>query len=179
MTSNDYAHTAYDAMIRRNMDGVHATLKLIALQGREVTDLAMRRWMDRTLLVVRLADERLDDLLDAGDNDPETILNLVMESDGLGTVGPIEEVPAEIAWAGRMFVAHIADDDTMRAALWAAVPTDFDAIADHIHAVLSTMVTTALAHAEDVEPDLCCNWHRSLTVDPMATAAKIAVAHLN
>lgn len=163
----DWAHAAYEAARRRDLESVLGALQPLVRDGRRAVDVAMRAWIDRTLIVMHA-------VMHQSNTQPGPALE--MENARTGDVTPINEVPEESAWAGRMFMAHANHDRDMWDILWSAVPADPEAITDHVMALLQATTATAEAYAAQSHPDLaCCPMH----ANPMLAATRAAMAHYN
>ena len=172
MIIDDWAHAAYEAARRHDVEGMYAVLTELARNGRAAMDIAMRNWVDRTLSVMTAA----------GD-DPYAYRLLEMEADdsGTGEAEPMGRLPREVAWAGRMFMARARHDRAMWDALWDSLPKDPETVTEHMLVLLTTMTTTAAAYADNVSPNEAprtglAGWIRG---NPETAAARIALAHLN
>ena len=171
----DYSHVAYEAARRDDMEGVYAVVTELVRMGRPVVELAMRNWINRTLLVMAAA----------GGPEQQTYMLLEMEATDSGTPGEADDInclPAPVAWAGRMFMAHARRDAAMWVALWGTLPPDPEVITEHIIALLTTMTITAASYAETTpEPGTppaygLRGWIRT---NPETAATRIAVSHMN
>lgn len=168
----DYSHVAYEAARRHDVEAVYAVLTELVGFGPAVLDLAMRNWCARTMTVMAAA----------GDKPAEYML-LEMESvdSGTGDAEDVDCLPAEVAWAGRMFMAYARGDSAMWATLWAILPKDPEIITEHVLVLLTTMTTTAASYAENAAPTAApltglAGWVRA---NPETAAARIALSHLN
>lgn len=63
-------------------------------------------------------------------------VNIAFQELGSGAVGSADEVPGEVAWAGRMLAARAADDPDNWDALCDALPEDGQAVARHVMRLL-------------------------------------------
>jgi hypothetical protein len=172
MMPADWAHAAYEAARRHDTEGVHAVLVELAGQGRDAMDTAMRAWIDRTRMVIAAA---------GAAPEPE-YMRLEMAADGSSDVDLIDDLPREVAWAGRMFMAHVRGDQQTWEALWSTVPPTADTITDHVYVLLTTMTTTAAAAgcAENAGPDPAPRTVRGwIRAHPERAATRMAMAHLN
>jgi hypothetical protein len=168
MMVQDWAHAAFEAARRHDADGVVGVLTELAGQGRPAMEVAMRLWMDRVTLVMWAAGE---------ETGRDVHLALEMEADSTGELSDVDQLPAEVAWAGRLVVAHRAGDERMWDALMSAVPPTTDGLIGHVTTLLRTVIIpTVDAYAEQCHPRLCCPGH---AVDVETLAARVAVSHLN
>lgn len=163
----DWAHAAYEAARRHDHDAEIGALAPLVSNGRKAVDVAMRAWIDRTLIVMHIVMRQ-----------SRTTIGFKLEmEDHAGEETDIDQAPAEVAWAGRMFMAYAKHDRGMWEALWSTVPTDPEAITEHVITLLRSMTATAEMYAEQSRPDLsCCPIHAA---DPMTHAARAAMAHYN
>ena len=169
MMVRDWAHAAFQAASRRDLDGAVGVLTELARQGRHVVEEAMRLWMDRTVIVMTVAGY-------SPTPQQGVSLALEMEADSTGELTPISQVTDEQSWAGRLFVAHTSGDDAMWAALMSSAPPTADGLIDYALVLLRTMTTTADAYAEQCCKGTCCMVH---AVDVEHLTAQIAVSHNN
>jgi hypothetical protein len=163
----DWAHAAFEAARRRDIDAELGALAPLIHDGRPALDAAMRAWMDRTLIVMTCVMHQRGRKIGR---------QLEMRRGTTGELTPIDEVPDESAWAARMFMAYAHGDRAMWEALWSVVPEDWDDITVHVMALLHAMTATAESYAQQSRPDLaCCPRH----TDPMLHATRAAMAHYN
>lgn len=166
---HDWAHAAYEAARRHDLDAALGALAPLVREGRPTVDVAMRAWIDRTYLVMHAIMRQHDTKIGA----------LEMEDD-TGATADIDQVPPEAAWAGRMFMAHTTRNRALWEALWSAVPDDAETITDHVLTLLQAMVATAENYAQQNQPGTsCCHVHAHLDADPMLAATRAAMAHYN
>lgn len=168
MMLDDWVHVAYTAARAGDQDGALGAVAEISREGRRALDVAMHKWMNRTLTVMHTLPA-----------DARAMLRLEMQTDGTGEPVPIDSLPPDQAWAGRMFMAHCTQDKDRWEALWTVVPAGPDTVTDYVYTLLTVMTTTAAAAAENVEQADCCWLHRGSSADPELTGDRIAVSHLN
>ncbi len=169
MMLRDWAHAAFEASSRADLDGAVGVLHELTRQGQDVLEEAMRLWMDRTTIVMTVA---------GSPPNPGTgvALSLEMEADSTGELADVDKLAPAQVWSGRMFLAYAAGDDRTWDALMASVPPTTEALIDYTLALLRTLTTTADAYAEQCEKRTCCLAH---AIDVETLTAQIAVSHLN
>lgn len=165
----DWAHAAYEAARRRDLDAEIGALTELVREGRGAVDVALRSWCDRTLMVMHCVLQQ---------QNARMVLQLDMEMEDYdsGETTTIDNAPTEQAWAARMFRAHAQHDHDTWNTLWATLPANPDVITDHVLALLHAMAATAEMYAQDNQPELaCCQIH----ADPILAATRAAMAHYN
>lgn len=171
LPAHDWAHAAYEAALRRDLEAALGALAPLIHDGRDTVDVAMRAWIDRTYIVMDSVMRQHDTVMG---------VQLEMENAGGDTVA-IDQVPLEAAWAGRMFMAHTTRNRALWDALWSTVPADAEAITDHVLTLLQAMAATAENYAQHNQPHIkpCCHVHAYVDADPMLAAGRAAMAHYN
>lgn len=125
---NGHAAAVLQAAIRRDRAATQtAVTALIAAFGADVLPQVMLAWVDTTLNAQGVT----------ADGRPARI---VFGNPATGRVSDADDVPPEIAWAGRLLGARAADDEDTYRALMAAIP-DED-VGRHITALLHCCAET-------------------------------------
>lgn len=163
----DLANEAFEAARRRDLDAELEALAPLIHAGHSAVNVALHAWCDRALIVMHAVMRQSNTQLGT---------QLELEDYDSGETFPIDRVPPESVWAGRMFMAHAHRDRGQWYALWSAVPADPEAITDHVMALLHSMAATAEIYAQENQPELsCCPEH----ANPMLAADRAAMAHYN
>jgi hypothetical protein len=161
VTPKDWEISAYDAALRDDEDGVYASVRQINTYGRTTVENALKSWMLRTKYVLMC--------LASAANRPVAFVVEMHDCNG-----DQAKIDPEVAWAGQLFAAYIADDGDQWDTLLGALPDDPDDVADLLRNVLTMLAVVASSANEDlslhVTPD---------GPTPMLRSARLARAHLN
>jgi len=182
MMIQDVAHAAYEAVQDNDRDAMDAAVSEILSREPYDIDTAMRAWVDRTVVLMGHG---------AGGN-VRLKLGMISDHSGTGVPDPLQKVkPPDVAWAGKMFLAHVRRDAAKWTRLLSDVPVG--ALRLYVERMLTTMAVTALAYEEGIgdedddeegdqdDPEIDCDdpIHVWVSADRRATGRRIAKAHLN
>lgn len=168
MMIEDLASAAFDAARDHEQDTVSGLVDQLLLHGTGAVDSAMTWWMDRALVV----------MYPHPDLGVELRVELESEHSDGGEPTPADQLPADVAWTGEMFLAYCTRSADAWRALWQQVPDAATGV--YVRRMLTTMAKTALAYEEEApESVTCCQFHRRVIPDLAVTAARMAKAHLN
>lgn len=169
----DMAHDAFTAARKGDRAAMRATLTDIVAVGDRFTERATRAWMERLLVII-------GDPFGPGG---QITLKIEMTPDNAGTdeTFTLDQVRAELAWVGQMFMSYAMQDEEQLAKLWTAIPAG--QMVDYAERLLLTMAKTTLAyeeaaHARAATPpnSVIRAW---ITSDLQTTGDRLAHAHRN
>jgi hypothetical protein len=168
--TRDWAHAAFTAAQNGDRDAALGAVFELVRAGPNTVDQALGLWADRALIFMQASNENPC-------HAPVRLVDEAMEADSTGEVVALAHLPAETAWAGRMFTAYVAGDVTRWHELLNTVARDAAKLTEHAMAMLDTLAATANAYAEECPTgQTCCLTH---IIGADLFAARAGVSHLN
>ncbi len=162
MTPRDLELRAYDAALSDDDETMLASVRQINEGNRIVIEHALKSWMLRTKYVLMC--------LAAASGHPIAFAIELHDCDG-----DHAKIDPEVAWAGQLFSAYVADDGDQWETLLAALPEEPDDLANLLCNILKMLTVVAVSANEDLSQHI----EPTGGPTPMRRSALLAHAHLN
>lgn len=162
MTPRDLELVAYDAALSEDDETMLATVRQIDGGNRMVIEHALKAWMLRTKYVLMC-------LASAAERPVAFVIEMHDCDDG-----DQQKIDPEVAWAGQLFSAYVADDGDQWETLLAALPEELDDLANLLCNILKMLTVVAVSANEDLSQHIA-----TPGPTPMRRSALLAHAHLN